>query len=281
MYWKMIPDLYSYLDYRAFLRDWYEARKAANPRFSHRAFVRRTGQKSPSLLADVMERRRNLTPALLESFTTAMKLPAEEGRFFSLLVELDQSKDAEHRNAAWERISATRRFREARRVEGESFRYVSEWWYPAIRELALLPGFRADPAWVSRQLRPRITEAQATRALDTLFELGLLVQDDGGISQAEGAVVTPREVLGIAVDNYHRGMLALARDGIRGFKAAERHYVGVTVGIPEALVPTLKLEINAFAERLLELCDGADAEAERVFQLNLTLFPLSAPRESS
>ena len=36
-----LPDLYAYLDYRKYLEDWFDARKAANPRFSHRMFARR------------------------------------------------------------------------------------------------------------------------------------------------------------------------------------------------------------------------------------------------
>ena len=274
----MTPDIIRYLDYRSYLRDWYEARKAANPRFSHRAFVRRTGQKSPSLLADVIHRRRNLTPELVRSFAKAMKLDAADHRYFALLVRLDQSKDNDESNAAWRELSATRRFRQARHVEGESFRYLSEWWYPAIRELAARDDFQADPAWIARQLRPKVSEAQARQALEALFELGMLVEVDGRITQAEGAVVTPREVLGVAVDNYHRGMLGLAREGIRGFKSAERHYIGVTAGIPASLVPELKAELNAFAERLLELCDGAEG-IERVYQLQLALFPLSGSKE--
>ena len=276
----MVPDITRYLDYRAYLRDWYEARKAANPRFSHRAFVRRTGQKSPSLLADVIHRRRNLTPQLVGAFARAMKLPAADARLFALLVRLDQEKDNDARNAVWQELAATRRFREARQLEGESFRYLSEWWYPAIRELAAREDFEADPAWIARRLRPRITEAQARQALEALFDLGMLVEQDGEVRQAEGAVVTPREVLGIAVDNYHRGMLGLAREGIRGFKAAERHYIGVTAGIPESLMPELKAELNAFAERLLELCDGAE-QTERVVQLELALFPLSGSKEET
>ena len=185
-----IPDITAYLDYRAYLRDWFEARKAANPRFSHRAFVRRVGQKSPSLLSDVIARRRNLTPELTAAFATAMKLDDEDQRFFADLVALDQATSADERNEAFTRIAATRRFREARQVEGDSFRYVAEWYYPAIRELAAREDFVDDPAWVARQLHPNITAAKARVALQALKDLGMLVEEGGRWVQAEGAVVT-------------------------------------------------------------------------------------------
>ncbi|MAY80721.1 MAG: hypothetical protein CL930_08040 [Deltaproteobacteria bacterium] len=274
------PDVHNYLDYRIFLSDWLQWKKEASPRFSHRGFVRRVGQKSPSLLVDIVAGRRSMTPDMITSFAKEMKLKVEAKQFLELLIDLDKAGTPEKRNRVWERISARKRFQEAHAIEGDSFRYLSDWSYPAIRELALRPDFQRDAGWVSAMLRPRISKAHAQRALDALFELGMLVESESGeVCQADGAVVTPREVLGLAVHNYHQGMIERARDGIVNFKAAERHYTGVTVCIPEALVPRIKDEINAFAERLLELCDGAEETAERVYQFHLMAFPLSGGKE--
>ena len=274
------PDIYGFLDYRAFLSAWFQWKKAQSPRFSHRGFVRRVGHKSPSLVVDLIAGRRGLTVSMLGPFSKAMGLRAEERRYLGLLVDLDRATEPDKRNSIWEKISARRRFVEAHAIEGDSFRYLSDWTFPAIRELAQRPDFRADAAWVAATLRPMISRAHAQRALDALFELGMLVQaEDGTVSQADGSVVTPHEVLGLAVHNYHQGMIDRARAGIVDFKAAERHYTGVTVCIPESLMPTIKEEINAFAERLLNLCDGASEPAERVYQFHLMAFPLSGRPE--
>jgi len=270
------PAIYEYLDYRAYLTDWFQWKKEDSPRFSHRGFVRRVGQKSPSLVVDLISGRRGLTSEMLTPFAKAMGLGAEERRYMGLLVDLQRAKSPEKRNVIWEKISARRRFQRAHCIEGDSFQYLSDWCYPAIRELALREDFRADPHWIAATLRPQISVTRAKKALTALFELGMLVTGDNGkVTQADGAVVTPREVQGLAVHNYHQGMIDRARDGIVDFKAAERHYTGVTVCIPEALIPSVKEELNAFAERLLELCDGAESPAERVYQFHLMAFPLS------
>ena len=243
------PDIHNFLDYRAYLQAWFHWKKEVSPRFSHRGFIRRVGQKSPSLVVDLIAGRRALTPGMVESFAQAMGLGLGARDYLGLLVELERAKTPEKRNAVWERISARRRFQSAHAIAGESFRYLSEWTYPAIRELALRADFRADPEWIARTLRPKITARQAKKALDTLFELGMLViTEDGRVEQADGAVVTPSEVLGLAVHNYHQGMIERAREGIVAFKAVERHYTGVTVCIPESLMPRIKEEINQFAE---------------------------------
>lgn len=227
-------------------------------------------------MVDLIAGRRGLTDAMLHPFSKAMGLKAEERRFLGLLIDLDRASDPEKRNAAWDKIAARRRFLGAHAIEGDSFRYLSDWALPAIRELAARADFRADAGWVAATLRPTITRSHAQKALDALFELGMLIEgEDGGVTQADGAVVTPSEVLGLAVHNYHQGMIDRARDGITAFKAVERHYTGVTVCIPESLMPKVKDEINGFAERLLELCDGAEAPAERVYQFHMMAFPLS------
>lgn len=275
-----VPDIFRYLDFRSFLRDWFDARKAANPRFSHRVFARRIGQKSPSLLADVIARRRNLTPEYVSLFSKAVGLSAEEARFFTCLVELDQASTTADRNAAFETIAAARRFREARAIEGDSFRYLSNWYIPAVRELVRRPDFRDDPDWIARTMRPAITPAQARQAMKILLSLGMVADQEGWV-QSEGTVATPREVAGLAVHNYHQGMLSLAQEAISSHRPPERHYTALTVCIPESLVPRLKQEINAMAERLLELCDSAADSPERVYQIQLHAFPLSASFEGS
>ncbi len=272
------PDLYSYLDYRRYLDDWFRARKAANPRYSHRLFARKAGHKNPSLLLLVVQRKRNLSPTNVEGFTRALGLTGDEARFFSRLVQLDQAATQAEQNEAWGYISASRRFREARQLEGAGFEIISRWYVSAIHELARRDDFEPDPAWIARSLRPKITVAQARRGLELLTDVGMLQEGPGGrVSPRDVSLVTPHEVAGLAARNYHDGMLELARGSIAAFPREQRHLCAVTVCIPRSLVPKLKREFDAFQERLLDLCDGAEDAPEQVYQAQLALFPLSAP----
>ena len=275
------PDVFSYLSYRRYLDDWFRARKSLNPRYSHRAFARKAGQSSPSLLLAVIQGKRNLTAATLEGFQRALGLRGEEGRFFEALVEFEQADGPDARNRAMERIRATRRFREARQVEGDAFAYLSTWYLPVLRELAATTGFTEDPEVLARAVQPAITPAAAREALKTLQALGLLRRDkDGRLRPSDASVVTPHEVQGLAVHNYHRGMMERALDSL-GCPPEERHLCGVTVSIPEAMVPQIKRELDAFQERLLELCDSSEVARERVYQVNLQFFPLTRKESRS
>ena len=95
----------------------------------------------------------------------------------------------------------------------------------------------------------------------------------------DATVVTPHEVQGLAVHNYHQGMIARASEAINGFHSSERQFGALTVAIPHRLVGRLKQEVAAFQERVLNLCDAADEPPDRIYQLNVQLFPLSDSRE--
>lgn len=270
-----LPEVFAYLSYRRYLSDWYDARKSADVRFSHRLFARRAGAASPSLLREVISGKRNLSPERVDGFVAALGLSSASAAFFRDLVTLDQAPSEGERNGAWQRIAAHRRFREARPIEGAAFAYLSSWFVPAIRELALRSDFRAEPDWIVRTLEPRITAAQAREALGILGTLQMLVERDGRIEVADRSLATPHQLQGLAANNYHRQMLERAIGAIEGAPAAERHLAGVTVAVPEALVPALKAELDRFQERLLHLCDDHAERAERVYQIELCLIPLS------
>lgn len=274
------PDVSTYLDYRRFLRDWFDWKKKANPRYSHRLFARKAGVRSPSLLLLVTEGKRNLTAATLDGFCDAMQLDGPARRHFVLLVRMDQAESSAERAEALEEILATKHFREARRLEAGGFRYMAHWWLPAIHELSRRRDFRADPAWVGAQLEPPIPTERAAEALGALLDLGLLAPDDEGIPRpTDASVVTPHEVADVAIQHYHTGMLHRALDAIDRFPQRRRHLLGLTVSIPESLVPIVKGRLNEVQRELLSLCD--QAESEQVYQLSIAFFPLTnaAPEE--
>lgn len=277
------PDLFTYLDHRAWLRDWFAWKKASNPRYSHRAFARRAGQRSPSLLLLVSKGERNLTEASRPGFAKAMDLDGEETAFFFMLIDLDAAVRDEERNTIFAQIAATRRFQAARSIEGDAFRFLSHWYIPAVRELAGCPGFSPDPSWIARALRPRITLTQARTALDILQQLGMLrIDDAGAVHVTDVSIVTPHEVAGLAVHNYHKGMLARSQDAIEGFRPDERQLGAVTATVPTQRLAELKQAVAAFQDQFLDLADAMAGEAGpddelRVVQMNLQLFPLSVP----
>lgn len=273
------PSVFEFVDYRAYLRAYYEAEKARRPAFSYRYFARRAGQASPNFLKLVIEGKRNLGKESVSAFATALDLDKEEATFFADLVAFSQSTTQEEKNRYFSRIAASRNFRKAGRIDGELFEYLSHWHIPAIRELTAKSDFREDPKWIAAQLRPAITAREAAHALKVLLNLGLIRRlPDGRIERGEPSWTTGHEVQSFAVVNYHQEMLTRAIEAMTTVPQAERDVSSLTVCIKASTVAEIKRRIHAFNEELLALCDS-DTEPEIVFQIGLQCFPLSRRNE--
>lgn len=269
------PDIYEYLEYRSFLADAYKAGKEHVSAFSYRYLARKAGFSSPNFIKLVMDGKRNLSAESVESVAKAFGLRAAEQRFFADLVAFDQASDVGEKNAAFERIAASRRFREARRLDHSMFEYLSRWYYPAIREMAARADFKADPAWIAGRLFPPISATQAEEALGVLFDLELLQRDDQGrVLRGDPSVTTGHEVRSLAIGNYHRQMLDRAGQSITEVPREWRDISALTVCIDPTRVAEFKERIHDFREQLLEFGDR-ETNPKVVYQLNIQLFPLT------
>lgn len=273
------PDVFSYLDYRAFLRDTYNARKAEGRGFSFRAFSMRAGLASPNHLKRVIDGERGLSPAMAARYATALGLEGDEGSAFLDLVALGEATTDAERNAAFERLQASRGYRRAQRLELAHAAYHSTWYLPAIREMVAVEGFRADPAWIARRLLPPITTSEAAKAVDLLLELGLLRRtESGGLEAVDIVLTTGPETRGLHFRNYHRAGLDRAAAAMELVPAAQRDLSSLTFTADDETMFEVKRRIQAFRRELIALL--SESRGTRVVQLGIQLFPLSTPEET-
>jgi uncharacterized protein (TIGR02147 family) len=272
--------VYDFLDYRAYLRAYYESAKRVRPSFSFRLFSKLAGLRSPNFLKLVIEGQRNLGPDSVGRFADALGLEAADRAFFADLVAFNQAQTMSEKNRAFERIAASRRFRRARRIDGELFAYLSHWYNPAVRELAGRADFCEDPRWIAARLRPAITPNEAAEALELLLSLGLLVRDPrtGRVERGEPTLTTEHEVSALGAAAFHRQMLERAGGSLELFSRELRDLAALTVCVSPKTAALVKRRIHEFRETLAEICDS-DAEGSVVYQLNVQWFPLSCPEE--
>jgi len=274
--------VYDFLDHRAYLSAYYQAAKRTRPSFSFRLFSKLAGLRSPNFLKLVIDGERNLGADSVGRFSQALGLEGADAEFFADLVAFGQAQTLSDKNRAFERIAASRRFRAARRIDGELFAYLSHWYNPAIRELAARDDFQEEPRWIAAQLRPRISPTEAAEAMKLLLSLGLLVRDpsSGRVLRGEPTLTTEHEVRSMGAAAFHRQMLERAAQSIETVPAAQRDLAALTVCVSAETAALVKERIHQFREALTELCD-ADTRGSAVYQLNIQWFPLSLAKEDS
>ncbi len=271
-----MPDLFSYLDYRHYLKDYYrEQKEKKGSQFSFRTFSRQAGLSSPNFLQLVMEGKRNLGPDGIERFGKALKHNKEETAYFSNLVHFNQSSTDDERNEWYKRLATSRKYREIREIENNYFVYYSHWYYSAVRELVLLSDFREDPEWIAKKLSPRITPREAKVALELLLKMEFVKRDKTGrLVQSERNIATAREVQSLAIANYHRQMMNLAAESIERTPGEKRDISSLTLCLSKDKFKEAKRRIQEF-RRELNILLSDDTRSDAVYQLNFQIFNLS------
>jgi uncharacterized protein (TIGR02147 family) len=273
---ETIIDIFQYLDYRRYLKDYYQAKKAQKGSvFSYRSFSRAAGFSAPNFLQLVSEGKRNLSLDGIKRFAKGLRLKREEARFFEHLVKFNQASTDEARNKWYQQLAASKRYKEIKEIEKAHFDYFSHWYYSAIRELVLLPDFKEDPEWIAQALNPPIQTDEAEAALALLLRLGFLQRNDQGrLMQAEDNLTTEQEVRSLAVANYHRQMMNKAATAIECTPSQHRDISSLTMAVSKEQFLEAKRRIQEF-RRELNVLLSANGDADAVYQINFQIFNLS------
>lgn len=272
-------DVFKFRDYRQFLAAFYATKKAQG--LSYRSFARDARLGAPNYLKLVIDGKRNLSQEMALRFAKACRLNPEATDYFQVLVSFNQATTDEQRNVLHQRLSRFARFRSSQRLDLAQKAYHDSWYIPAVRELVACKDFVEDSAWIATVLFPKITEKQATQALDVLLDLKLVERDEQGrLQQATRAVSTGEQACGLYLRNYHTEMMQRAIACMHDTPAKDRYISALTLSASEATAALVRQRVLALRQELVALCD-ADPDPSRLVQLNVQLFPLSIPIDST
>lgn len=272
-------DLFHYLDYRKYLKDWYNETKKSRTGFSFRVFSKRAGFQSPNFFKLVMDGDRNLTEESLSKFMIGLKLNKQEQEFFHNLVFYNQAKTQGKKQMYYQNLLRSRKFNQIKPIDKDQYEYCSHWYHSVIRELIGHPDFDGTPEWLAAHIYPAITSSQAKKSLEVLEKLGFIKKDSKGIlKQTSSLVSTGAEVTSLALFNYHMSMVDLTKEVLENVPAPRRDISSMTLGIVKERLPQLKEKIQRFRKEIMELV-STDEHPNEVVQMNIQMFPLTKEGE--
>ncbi len=274
------PSVFEYTDYRAFLRDFYAWSKSHKRGFSHRSFLKKAGMSGPTYLKRVMEGHNDLTDGSIPKFLRALELAPPESAFFEALVRFNQAATLAEKDKQFALVMELKCPPSVATLERHQYEYYQDWYNVAIREmLAFLP-YRDNPSDFAKQLVPPIQPKRVKKAVELLDALDLLTRDaDGGLRAATALLKTDPSMESLLLPRFHQSMAKLAVEALDRFRKHERYFSGTTVSISPEVYSVIVEKVRALRREILEHVK-ADPSPERVYHLNMQLFPLTTgPRK--
>jgi uncharacterized protein (TIGR02147 family) len=269
-----MTDIFTYLDYRKYLKDYYDEKKAENPHFSYRYIAGKVGFKSAGLFTKILQGKRNISMKLTLRFIEAFKLRKKEADYFELLVQFNQARTASEKNHFFEKLLGIKKSKIAI-VDADKYEFYDKWYYTAIREILSFYRFNDDYRELSRMVMPSISPSEAKRAIELLMNLGFVSKrENGTYERIEPVISTGYDARSIAIHKLVLGTMDLARESIDRFPKEQRNLSSLTLSISLDSFQQIQEELRGFRRRLMEIANH-DENPDRVYQINFQVFPVS------
>lgn len=272
-------NIFDYLDYREFLRDYYTETKKNKPFFSYRYIGNHVGMDS-SYLIKVLQGSLHISSKKISSFVKLLNLDTHEAEFFETLVHFGRAKNEHETKIYFERLFTLSSVK-AMKLEPFQFEFFQKWYYSAIWAIINCRPFDGNYNVLAETCMPAITVTDAKSAVRLLDKLGLISKMGDGCYHTTGQnVTTGFKWYSKTIENNQHEMIKLADESIDRFNKNLRDISTVTMCINKDALPEIRELITQFRSSLIKTVNGYDGKG-RVYQLNVQLFPLSDDLEKN
>jgi uncharacterized protein (TIGR02147 family) len=266
--------IFEYIDYRKYLKEFYDESKATKRYFSYRFFAQKAGINAPILLKMVIDGKRNLGRKSIEKFIKGLNLKEKEAIYFRNLVLFNQAKSALEKQDHYRVLRSLFHMVPQFLIDDEHFDYFDKWYYSIIREGICHYDYKDNWELIAPCVSPPLTPQQAREAVLWLAGHGLIRKKKNGIYELVQKDITTRsEVKSFVVRNFNRCMIRFAEQALDTFSTKHRYATGITIGLSQEAYDIMVAEIEAFRDRVVQIVDSFDA-SNGVYQVNIQLFPL-------
>ncbi len=269
------PDIYRYLNFRAWLEAWQAARQASDPAFTKTKVSHLLGlPKTRGYFSDVLSGKR-VSETFLERFCELLDLSRHEERYFRCLVRFDQAETPEAKELALEQLHSQNRAG-CTELPPSVWAYYRHWRHGAIR--ALLDTDSLDESSLPKaaaKMHSSITPKLALESLALLRELGLVREHaDGSLKPVDKNISSPAW----AKDEIFRLLQAQQLDLVRtalarpgdGRRAVATNIVAVSHGA----LDQLRDAIDRFRQEIRSIIRQDTDPAEQVVLIANILHPI-------
>jgi uncharacterized protein (TIGR02147 family) len=265
--------LKQYLEYRLFLHDFYEAKRAEDDFFSYRYMARKVGMDH-GYLVKLLHQKVHIAEGHIVRFMEFCGLTGSDGDYFRTLVHFNKSKNPDEVRILFEKLTALAGVK-FHSLEKDQFEFYTAWHHSAIRALLGVVKFTGDYESLANSLNPPIDAKQAMDSVRLLERLKLIGKDGSGVYRPTHALITTGDNLqASAVRQFQREMIRLAGESLARHPKEHRDVSTVTISVDSADLVEIRDRISALRQSIMKL-SAKSPNPDAVYQLNVQIFPLN------
>ncbi|MDZ4676458.1 MAG: TIGR02147 family protein [Oligoflexia bacterium] len=266
-------DIYSYQDFRNYLKDYYKVRRSTDRKFSIRFFARIAGLRSQNYLKVVMDGSRSLTNRNVPKFIKGLGLDHARAEYFEALVHLNQSRDNVEYRKYLNRVLHLQKKKSALTLDSAQHEFFTTWYHIVIFEMLCQDNFVEDPALISRRLKGLVTPSQVHESLELMEKIGIIKRHDKKLMPIAAQIAAPENVSVKEFRKFHDSFIEQASQALHFDKPEDREIRTLTIALTPTQLPQFKLKLKDFLREMNAYFSHGNGTS--VYQLNLQFFKLT------
>lgn len=271
--------IFNYKTASRYLNDFVVSRQKEDRNFSIRKWAKEMGFPSHSLLAMILQGKRNLTLRQVPYLSKGLNLSTPEKLFFQGLIQIENAKTKEEKDwcELWlsELRSPEQNTNSRKEIrELDEYEVLSNWIHTALLALSDTEFSFKNVDECRSYFSPSITLAEIRSSLDRLIVLKLIEKDSKGKYRATCARMTSKDDVKIRGGReYHKNVMKLGINAVDTQDILEREFQSMALAIPTSKVNLAKEMIRKFRTQFSEAMKSEHSNA--VYQMNMQFFRLT------
>jgi len=264
--------IYSYTDYREYIRDFCAEKRKKNSGFSLRCAAEKCGVPSGTFTR-IINGTRGIGPSLLPKFIAWLGLKHLETDYFKLLVKFHNCPDVSEREKYYAEILEYRS-QMRNRIPEDKHHFFENWYNSALYELLKIVPDISQPEKLGVFLEPPVSETKIANALGMMEQSGFIERTAQGYKVVSPFLSTGDYWESAAIHAFQRMMCTLGTEALVRFPKNERDISTLSISLSDEGFSKI-VDVLCEARDKIKKIEQNDNSPQRVYQVNLELFPIS------
>ena len=268
-----MKSIFEYQDYREFLKDAYEKRKAENSAFSYQFFGSRIDLVA-SHISMMFDGERHLPVRCVPAVKKLFGLKGREATYFDLIFSMARTRSAKAKEELLEKAAKLRDVR-LRQIQEKELEYFKDWWTVVIRSFTEVTRGRVNEKEIARSMLPEVSEEDVRRSLKLLLDLGFLNKASSGrVTLADPHLTICGAEKAQVIRKFQSKVMEMGAKSLEMVSPEERDVSTLTMAIDQGAFEDIR-EIVRECRRQIQLRISECESPDRVMQLNFAFFPVA------
>lgn len=268
----MYANIFEFTKFRKYLAEYQERRQASEPGFSRTEFCNLLGlPNTRSYFNDVVQGKK-VTDTMLGRFIDVIGLKGNEAKYFEAMVNFDQGKTAEVRDAAFAEMMRLNKNPQAI-VNPDSYEFFGNWYNSTIYAILEILDVADDVSELSAKIFPPVSEKKIQASLALMQKMELIRRNDQGFwKPTKESMATVQQCKSQMVLQYQKQCLELSKQALDSEGKESRDMTTFTFSVSADARAKVEKAAEKFKDQIRKIV-AADTDAPtEVEHINLHVF---------